>query len=880
MAHQQPSPTAGLHPHHGGPNGHVPIGRPNGPQSASAYLAQANEGIWLQIGQLSELMGDLEGATQAFEQALRHNMNSVQAMQAISCILRTKDQFPAAVEYLRNILKLEPNNGETWSSLGHCYLMMDDLQQAYSAYQQALYHLQDPKEPKLWYGIGILYDRYGSLEHAEEAFSQVMRMEPHFEKANEIYFRLGIIYKQQQKFTQSLECFRWIVNDPPRPLTEEDIWFQIGHVHEQQKDYEAAKTAYRRVLDRDPNHAKVLQQLGWLYHQQNNSFTSQEQAIEYLEKSVNADGQDAQSWYLLGRCYMSQQKYPKAYEAYQQAVYRDGRNPTFWCSIGVLYYQINQYRDALDAYSRAIRLNPNISEVWYDLGTLYESCNNQTNDALDAYQRAADLDPANVHIKARLALLRGQPTNGMLNSGSAPIPQDVHPQTYQPAAMNGPPGPQWGAPVPAQPPQGPPPGPGGSGEWNRRLADMQNSQMPPQSIQGYDHRDSMRPGGPRGPSPRQEQMRSYGEPHRPNPPPHRGLSPSPRVHNAAPPSYGGPPSQAPPPAQLPPQNETRRVENPNYSGATSRVPPPPAAGINGPPPPGQGPIPPYGRVNTPPEVRPILENRPPSAGSGYPRPSYHHPSNPAAPGGIAGGAPPPPSAAAAAAEAAAAREKDERPPTAPPKRHREWEDEQPYKKPTTEENRGPPSIPDLHSRRPSPPDRKPSSPGRSLSELRRQEDQRRANEQYHPSEAAHHPPSLPSIQHGPPMQQLQHSPHTSGHLSGPPSAHSVGPPPHMQGPPSQGPPSQTQTPTKEAREADIMREREREVAARRDLHEPASRKMDVDEDYDDDGEDDKRAVNSSNRNSPKGPGAANGATSAATNGLGMEASRPKVESAA
>ena len=107
----------------------------------------------------------------------------------------------------------------------------------------------------MWYGIGILYDRYGSLEHAEEAFSQVMRMDPHFEKANEIYFRLGIIYKQQQKYPQSLEvksvkmfhcwdhptdanaqCFRYIVSDPPRPLTEEDIWFQIGHVYEQQKD--------------------------------------------------------------------------------------------------------------------------------------------------------------------------------------------------------------------------------------------------------------------------------------------------------------------------------------------------------------------------------------------------------------------------------------------------------------------------------------------------------------------------------------------------------------------------------------------------------------------------------------------------------------------
>ena len=68
--------------------------------------------------------------------------------------------------------------------------MQDDLQKAYAAYQQALYLLPNPKvtsiqlpyvlctltpstkeDPKLWYGIGILYDRYGALDHAEEAFS-------------------------------------------------------------------------------------------------------------------------------------------------------------------------------------------------------------------------------------------------------------------------------------------------------------------------------------------------------------------------------------------------------------------------------------------------------------------------------------------------------------------------------------------------------------------------------------------------------------------------------------------------------------------------------------------------------------------------------------
>ena len=33
------------------------------------------------------------------------------------------------------------------------------------------------QDPKLWYGIGILYNQYGSLKHAEEAFSSVLRMD-------------------------------------------------------------------------------------------------------------------------------------------------------------------------------------------------------------------------------------------------------------------------------------------------------------------------------------------------------------------------------------------------------------------------------------------------------------------------------------------------------------------------------------------------------------------------------------------------------------------------------------------------------------------------------------------------------------------------------
>lgn len=389
-------------------------------QQDPAYITSVNAtaDTWLAVASCCETIGDADKAVASYDRVLKLVPNNPVALTRLGNLYRHRDMFSQAADFYQRALTTDSTNGETWGLLGHCYLMLDDLQRAYAAYQQALYHLNDPNVPKLWHGIGILYDRYGSLEFAEEAFARVLELDPNFEKATEIYFRLGIIYKQQNKYTQSLDCFKYILPDPPAPLTQPDVWFQIGSVLEQQRDFNGARDAYERVLSSNPRHSKVLQLLGCLYSQQSANYHDLDQALSLLTQSLELDPEDAHTWYHLGRVYMAKGDYNEAYESFQRAVNKDSRNPTFWCSIGVLYYQISQYRDALNAYTRAIRLNPYISEVWYDLGTLYETCNNQLSDALDAYNHAQRLDPTNPHIQARLDQL----TRYQQEGGNATLP--------------------------------------------------------------------------------------------------------------------------------------------------------------------------------------------------------------------------------------------------------------------------------------------------------------------------------------------------------------------------------------------------------------------------------------------------------------------------
>lgn len=157
-----------------------------------------------------------------------------------------------------------------------------------------------------------------------------LAVETDFEKSNEIFFRLGIIYKQQRKSQQSLEVRSLRALVEIFAFLTLLVSFVVFPLHSQQssssshgdrhlvpnwsclrattrcmsipcsllgliadgnfpsRQFIAAKESYERVLQENPAHAKVLQQLGGLYHRSHASFYNPEISVQILTKSLES----------------------------------------------------------------------------------------------------------------------------------------------------------------------------------------------------------------------------------------------------------------------------------------------------------------------------------------------------------------------------------------------------------------------------------------------------------------------------------------------------------------------------------------------------------------------------------------------------------------
>ncbi|GAB4523603.1 MAG: hypothetical protein Kow0047_33630 [Anaerolineae bacterium] len=349
--------------------------------AASARLA-------LVEGHLACLQGDLPGALQAWERALRARPGDPVAAyftalagfavgrpvdvpwreeiasQAMPRAGRARGsgERDVALAWYRFALALRPDLAAA-EALAGLYRERDELEQAKRTWQSVIDRLP-AKDPDHWWAQGQLAELEGAWDAAARAYETGATLaDP--SRADRFYFRAGDMWQRARDDAAAEGAFRQVLEVRPDHV---DAMLRLGHLARSQRAYDVAEAWYRRAAEAVPDrydpvaflgvnarergdHAAALAYLdraleirpgvGWvLYHKALalDALDRRAEAIQALEEAVAAQANPAQSWVDLLAWW---RKYP-----------RKEVDPNFWWAVGQEQERAREWEIAAALYRR------------------------------------------------------------------------------------------------------------------------------------------------------------------------------------------------------------------------------------------------------------------------------------------------------------------------------------------------------------------------------------------------------------------------------------------------------------------------------------------------------------------------------------------------
>ena len=232
-----------------------------------------------------------------------------------------------------------------------------------------MYYLENIMDPQLWYGIGILYEKFESYEHAISSLMAVLKMSPNFYQKSEVLSRLGYIFARTNDIANSISYFQnSIVTNTFNNKRKADILIKIGILHEEKNELVQAQKSYESALGIEPDSPTILQHLSWSAFLQG----AYRQAIDYATKSQEKDPENLDTQYVLARINQQIGNHEEASRIYHNLLQKSQSSALYWCSLAVLNYEQNQCEQAFEKIISATKLNGQMVESWYNFGVLYE----------------------------------------------------------------------------------------------------------------------------------------------------------------------------------------------------------------------------------------------------------------------------------------------------------------------------------------------------------------------------------------------------------------------------------------------------------------------------------------------------------------------------
>ncbi len=132
---------------------------------------------------------------------------------------------PVAERFLKNAIRLEPDNPVVYHALAEYYHFNDDLERALEEYRSM--HVKFPLYADAFYNSGLIFMEMDSLDAAYEMFEMAINVRPTMARG---YFYMGLIYEAKKDYVRALDLFDQAISLAPNFRRAEEAIKRVQHM--------------------------------------------------------------------------------------------------------------------------------------------------------------------------------------------------------------------------------------------------------------------------------------------------------------------------------------------------------------------------------------------------------------------------------------------------------------------------------------------------------------------------------------------------------------------------------------------------------------------------------------------------------------------------
>lgn len=303
----------------------------------------------------------------------------------------------------------------TWYAKGIVHYEKSDLDQAVSAFKQAL--SIDGEYVDAMNYLGKIYQVQGSWDEAVAVYEKAIKISrKRKEKRNLIrmYNNTGVVFASTGDYGKAMSSYEKALSEVKKggdPYTASDVHINIGEIHRIKGEYGKAMLSYKKALalakeaKDQPGMAAVYNNMGLVFWKKGDH----DRAMEHYEKSLAITEKTgdrsvtAAAYENIGLIHHSRKEYEKAMAVYKKALLLseelkdESGIAHLYYNIGSLYVRKEEHDKALDAYLKSLALRGKLkdqegtAQTCYNLYALLWRMGKE-EEALDHLKRCVEIE--------------------------------------------------------------------------------------------------------------------------------------------------------------------------------------------------------------------------------------------------------------------------------------------------------------------------------------------------------------------------------------------------------------------------------------------------------------------------------------------------------